>query len=409
MHQRALLPIVALAGALSGCGEGAPELEGSLEQAIVNGQVTSSYPTAVPLYEGGQFACTATLIGKRTLLTAAHCVTAGASYQAVVGGLTIPIASSVVHPSYDANQITNDVAVMRLGSQATIAPMAIATTAPFVGQQLEIVGYGCIAENDQSYGTKRVAKNAIKTILTDQFMFTGSTGAIGGHCYGDSGGPTYALVQGQMVQIGVHSWGPAPCGGDNYDARVDVFASWIAQQSQGDVTLGQKSDTTPPTVTILSPASGATMPASFNVQVQAQDDGQVAKLELFVDGASRGVSAGGAATFPLSVAAGNHTLRAVATDGAGNVGEKSLAIQVASVESPTPPPTTPTNPTSPQPSDPSPTIPKPGGSNHESGTVIGVGCQVGGATRATAGDLLALLLGALALLRRRPRAAAGSR
>jgi hypothetical protein len=404
----ALLSLLLL---LPACGEGLLDPE-RLEQAIVNGQVTSGYPTAVPLYEGGQFSCSATLIGKQTLLTAAHCVTAGASYKAVVGGVTIAVASAVTHPSYDAQAITNDVAVMRLASAAPIPPIAISTVPPTVGLPLEIVGYGCIAENDQSYGTKRVAKNTVKSVLTDQFMFTGSTGAIGGHCYGDSGGPTYAVVQGLLTQIGVHSWGPVPCGGDNYDARVDVFASWIAQQAAGDVSLGQKPDTTRPTVTIVAPLSGATVPASTKVQIQVQDEVGLAKVELFVDGASRGLFAGGsgARELPLALAEGDHTLRVVASDAAGNAGEQSISVRVASVESPTPPPTTPSQPT--QPANPSPTIPgSSAGSNHESGTVIGLGCQMAGGPAAP--DLTLLLLGLVGIAglagRARTRRAASSR
>jgi len=46
-------------------------------------------------------------------------------------------------------------------------------------------------------------------------------------CEGDSGGPTLATLNGREVVVGVHSFveHDTSCTGDNYDERVDKYAS----------------------------------------------------------------------------------------------------------------------------------------------------------------------------------------
>jgi hypothetical protein len=81
-------------------------------------------------------------------------------------------------------------------------------------------------------------------------------------------------------------------------------------------------DTTPPTVSITAPASGATVASTTTVTANASDNGSVAGVQFRVDGANVGAED---TTAPYSVSwdtfsSGNgpHTLSAVARDGAGN-------------------------------------------------------------------------------------------
>ncbi|HJR71594.1 MAG TPA: Ig-like domain-containing protein, partial [Gammaproteobacteria bacterium] len=80
-------------------------------------------------------------------------------------------------------------------------------------------------------------------------------------------------------------------------------------------------DTTPPTVSITSPASGATVGGTTNVSASAADDRGVAGVRFFVDGALLAEDG----TVPYSVpwnttatTSGSHTLTATARDAAGN-------------------------------------------------------------------------------------------
>ncbi|MGQ9708072.1 MAG: Ig-like domain-containing protein [bacterium] len=91
-------------------------------------------------------------------------------------------------------------------------------------------------------------------------------------------------------------------------------------------------DTTNPEITIVYPPNGAALDTgSIVIKALATDDKSVTKVE-FYDGASkigedRTVSAD---TFDISwtATAGNHTLKAVASDGAGNTSEDAVQVTV---------------------------------------------------------------------------------
>lgn len=90
-------------------------------------------------------------------------------------------------------------------------------------------------------------------------------------------------------------------------------------------------DTTPPAVSIASPASGATVTGSVSVAVSASDNVAVASVSLSVDGAPVGTSTAAPYTFQwatTSVADGAHTLTATASDGAGNSSTSSISVTV---------------------------------------------------------------------------------
>src|SRR6266436_5043865 len=83
-------------------------------------------------------------------------------------------------------------------------------------------------------------------------------------------------------------------------------------------------DTTPPTVSVTSPSSGATLSGIVNVTSSASDDVVVAGVQFMLDGANLGGEVTGAGpnyTFSWTTTTssnGAHTLSARARDGAGN-------------------------------------------------------------------------------------------
>ena len=98
-------------------------------------------------------------------------------------------------------------------------------------------------------------------------------------------------------------------------------------------------DTTKPTVTFVYPTNGATVGAgSVTIKVVATDNKGVAKVE-FYDGATK-IGEDGTAnadTFDVSwtATAGAHTLKAVASDAAGNQGESTISVTVGGGAGPT--------------------------------------------------------------------------
>lgn len=92
-------------------------------------------------------------------------------------------------------------------------------------------------------------------------------------------------------------------------------------------------DTTPPTVAITSPASGATVAGTFAAAGTAADGIGVARVDVAVDGGSF-LQATGTTSWSLAVdasgwAAGSHTLTARATDTSGNTATASSSVSVA--------------------------------------------------------------------------------
>jgi hypothetical protein len=94
-------------------------------------------------------------------------------------------------------------------------------------------------------------------------------------------------------------------------------------------------DTTAPTVSITSPANGATVSGSVTVTVSASDNVGVTSTGISIDGGAYTTSLTWATT---SVADGSHTIQARALDAAGNIGYSST-ITVTVKNTVTPPPT----------------------------------------------------------------------
>src|SRR5712675_984709 len=107
-------------------------------------------------------------------------------------------------------------------------------------------------------------------------------------------------------------------------------------------------DTTPPTVSITAPASGATVFGTTSVTASASDNVGVVGVQFKVDGINLGAE-DTAAPYAVSwdttsASNGSHTLTAVARDAAGNVSPVS-AVTVTVNNAPPPPPADTTPPT----------------------------------------------------------------
>jgi hypothetical protein len=95
-------------------------------------------------------------------------------------------------------------------------------------------------------------------------------------------------------------------------------------------------DTTPPSVSFGSPASGETVSGTASVQVSASDNTAVADVTLAVDGSTVGTDTSSPWTFSVDTTRltnGPHTLTATATDAAGNssTAQESVTVQNATV------------------------------------------------------------------------------
>ncbi len=235
---------IALLLSLAACG--GEELLAHGEQAIVNGQKDTGHP-AVGRIDFDNGLCTGTLIGQRTVLTAAHCLEGAKSATFTLGQSVYAAAQLIGHPSYDPQAVTNDVALLVLAKSVVgVSPMPLATRPPALGESITLVGFGDTASGADNAGTKRVAANKVSWLGSQTFSFSGSSGSRGNICQGDSGGPSLRTLGGSEYCLGIHSTASAVCGGEGNDVRVDVFFSWIANAAKNDLAPPESGTLPPP-------------------------------------------------------------------------------------------------------------------------------------------------------------------
>ena len=170
--------LVALASA--GC---APSYEvGETEQAIVNGEKTDDFPAVGYLFnDSGNILphCGATLIGEKTVITAAHCVnrehtdlTPNPALARDIGfHLVLHVedadrfnryaADSIhIHPDYQGGTKSDlAIVILKEAPPAEIPRMPVAIEQSFRGEYVSLVGYGL--DESQNFGRKRRAENRI--------------------------------------------------------------------------------------------------------------------------------------------------------------------------------------------------------------------------------------------------------
>lgn len=312
----------------AGCGPPEQEALDRVGAPIIGGQATSGFPSVGSLLVGttsGGALCTATLIGKKTVLTAAHCLkTLTTPHNFYLGRVKYAATKVTTHPDWDPTDKSypNDIGVVQLATAPGVKPSLLSTKAPKVGMKLTLVGYGETQDGKGDYGTKRVGTNTIAQVYQKAFSFKGT----GSTCKGDSGGPAFATVDGRTELVGVTSSGYSPCGNTAFDTRVDYFASWVAKTANYDI---YRADSTKPKVSITSPKDGATVAKKFTLEVSASDNSGVDKVAVLVDGKRAGEKSSSPYTFHMQLSLGRTVIAARAYDYDGNSATAQITVTVS--------------------------------------------------------------------------------
>ncbi|WP_434762755.1 trypsin-like serine protease [Vibrio fortis] len=242
---------------------------------IINGEqaATDSWPFMTALVSknvdayNGQF-CGASFIGKRYVLTAAHCVeTISAEDLDVVIGVSDLAASDVedhryavkniyMHQNYADKGVSNDIAVLELTKVPQENTIALVdryerNRLPD-GQSLTVMGWG---NQNASGGYSSSSKlYQVDVPLVNQSVCKNAGGKDSGYsdigddafcaglpqggkdsCQGDSGGPIVVKTNNSYEQLGIVSWGVGCAQADAYGVYTNIshFESWIADRTRG--------------------------------------------------------------------------------------------------------------------------------------------------------------------------------
>lgn len=185
-----------------------PETKEDGTPVLIGGRAADPKDWPASMYASmGGASCTATIVGERALLIAAHCVSSGGKAQFKAAGESYS-AVCLHSRDYQGNQ-TADYAACEIDRPVTGVPFELVNTEPAfvkVGEEILMTGFGCTISgggggND---GVYRIGESIIAKLPqgNDNDLVTKGPAVL---CFGDSGGPAFKIVGNKRYQLSINS------------------------------------------------------------------------------------------------------------------------------------------------------------------------------------------------------------
>lgn len=242
-----------LAGCGGGGGNGAEGINSSnicnlvpaaLSKVILGGESCESplsfgiTKVLITAQDGSLELCSGSLIGSKSVLTAAHCFIEATNVDLLINSseewLSVPYT---IHPNYRRDDqlgaLFSDVAIVHLPTPSSQVPIRLDRNyVPNIGETLRVFGFGRSTSN--SIG-ELSAGNVIVDKVTQNHIYSVFEGSSDNPCFGDSGGPAIALISPPTI-VGVVSTGSIQnCGKGDQTLYTNLaeksISDWIKRNS----------------------------------------------------------------------------------------------------------------------------------------------------------------------------------